>query len=48
MALPMWVQHGTVLQIPHDPLMGCQYSYHINTHLGPKWVPYFLLAGFII
>ena len=25
--------------------MGCQYRAHINTHLGPMWVLYFLLAG---
>ena len=34
-ALPMWVQHGTMLQIPHESLMGCPYRTHINTHLGP-------------
>ena len=25
--------------------MGCPYRTHINTHLGPMWVLYFLLAG---
>ena len=45
MALPVWVQHGTVLQIPHESLMGCPYRTHINTLLGPMWVLYFLLAG---
>ena len=45
MALPMWVQHGTPLQIPHESLMGCPCRTHINTHLGPMWVLYFLLAG---
>ena len=45
MALPMWVQHGTLLQIPHESLMGCPCRTHINTHLGPMWVLYFLLAG---
>ena len=25
--------------------MGCSYRTHINTHLGPMWVLYFLLAG---
>ena len=45
MTLPMWVQHGTLLQIPHESLMGCPYRTHINTHLGPMWVLYFLLAG---
>ena len=47
MALPMWVQHGTLLQIPHESLMGCPYRTHINTHLGPMWVLYFLLAGLL-
>ena len=46
-ALPMWVQHGTMLQIPHESLMGCPYRTHINTHLGPMWVLYFLLAGVV-
>ena len=46
MALPMWVQHGTLLQIPHESLMGCPCRTHINTHLGPMWDLYFLLAGF--
>ena len=46
-ALPMWVQHRTMLQIPHESLMGCPYRTHINTHLGPMWVLYFLLAGFL-
>ena len=41
----MWVQHGTLLQIPHESLMGCPCRTHINTHLGPMWVLYFLLAG---
>ena len=41
MALPMWVQHGTLLQIPHESLMGCPCRTHINTHLGPMWVLYF-------
>ena len=45
MALPMWVQNGPVLQIPHGSRMGCPYRTHINTHLGPMWVLYFLLAG---
>ena len=45
MALPMWVQHGTMLQIPHESLMGCPYRTHINTHLWPMWVLYLLLAG---
>ena len=45
MTLPMWVQHGTLLQIPHESLMDCPYRTHINTHLGPMWVLYFLLAG---
>ena len=45
MTLPMWVQHGTLLQIPHESLMGCPYRTHINTHLGPMWVLYCLLAG---
>ena len=45
MALPMWVQHGTLLQIPHESLIGCPCRTHINTHLGPMWVLYFLLAG---
>ena len=45
MALPMWVQHGTMLQIPHESLMGCPYRTHINTHLWPMWVLYILLAG---
>ena len=44
MALPMWVQHGTLLQITHESLMGCPCRTHINTHLGPMWVLYFLLA----
>ena len=44
-ALPMWVQHGTMLQIPHESLMGCPYRTHINTHLWPMWVLYLLLAG---
>ena len=44
MTLPMWVQHGTLLQIPHESLMGCPYRTHINTHLGPMWVLYFLLT----
>ena len=47
MTLPMCVQHGTLLQIPHESLMGCPYRTHINTHLGPMWVLYFLLAGCI-
>ena len=37
MALPMWV--------PHESLMGFPYRTHINTHLGPMLVLYFLLAG---
>ena len=45
MALPMWVQRGTMLQIPHESLMGCAYRTHINTHLWPMWVLYLLLAG---
>ena len=45
MALPMLVRHGTVLQIPHESLMSCPYRTHINTHLGPMCVLYFLLAG---
>ena len=45
MSLPMWVQHGTMLQIPHESLMGCPYRTHINTHLWPMWVLYLLLAG---
>ena len=45
MALPMWVQRGTMLQIPHESLMGCPYRTHINTHLWPMWVLYLLLAG---
>ena len=45
MALPMWVQRGTMLQIPHESLMGCPYRTHINTHLLPMWVLYLLLAG---
>ena len=48
MALPMWVQHGTLLQIPHESLMGCPCRTHINTHLGPMWVLYFLLAGEVL
>ena len=47
LALPMWVQHGTVLQIPHESIMGCPYNgTHINNnnHLGPVWVIYVLLA----
>ena len=44
-ALPMWVQHGTMLQIPHESLMGCPYRTHINIHLWPMWVLYLLLAG---
>ena len=40
MTLPMWVQHGTLLQIPHESLMGCPYRTHINTRLGPMWVLY--------
>ena len=47
MALPMWVQHGTLLQIPHESLMGCPCRTPINTHLGPMWVLYFLLAGYV-
>ena len=47
MALPMWVQRGTMLQIPHESLMGCPYRTHINTHLWPMWVLYLLLAGFL-
>ena len=47
MALPMWVKHGTLLQIPHESLMGCPCRTHINTHLGPMWVLYFLLAGML-
>ena len=47
MALPMWVQHGTMLQIPHESLMGCPYRTHINTHLWPMWVLYLLLAGYM-
>ena len=47
-ALPVWVQHGTMLQIPHESLMGYPYRTHINTHLGPMWVLYFLLAGKLI
>ena len=45
MALPMWVQRGTMLRIPHESLMGCPYRTHINTHLWPMWVLYLLLAG---
>ena len=45
MTLPMWVQHGTLLQIPHESLMGYPYRTNINTHLGHMWVLYFLLAG---
>ena len=45
MALPMWVQRGTMLQIPHESLMGCPYRTHKNTHLWPMWVLYLLLAG---
>ena len=45
MALSIWVQHGIMLQIPHESLMGYPYRTHINTHFGPKWVLYFLLAG---
>ena len=45
MDLPMWVQHGTMLQTPHQSLMGCPYRTHINTHLGPVWVLYALPAG---
>ena len=44
MVLSIWVQHGIMLQIPHESLMGYPYRTHINTHLGPKWVLYFLLA----
>ena len=48
MALPMWVQHGTMLQIPHESLMGCSCRTHINTHLWPMWVLYLLLAGKVV
>ena len=48
MALPMWVQRGTMLQIPHESLMGCPYMTHINTHLWPMWVLYLLLAGWLV
>ena len=27
--------------------MGCPCRTHINTHLGPMWVLYFLLAGYV-
>ena len=47
MALPMWVQRGTMLQIPHESFMGCPYRTHINTHLWPMWVLYLLLAGLV-
>ena len=42
---PMWVQHGTLLQIPHHSHMGSPYWTHIETHLGPIWVQHALLAG---
>ena len=28
--------------------MGCPCRTHINTHLGPMWVLYFLLAGLVL
>ena len=42
--VPIWPTWNLV-QIPHESLMGCPYMTHINTHLGPMWVLYFLLAG---
>ena len=45
--VPRWVPDESLLQNPHWSHMGCPYRTHIITHLGPIWVPYFLLAGFL-
>ena len=45
MGLPMWVPHGTVLQIPSQSHMGCPYRTHIQSHMGPLLYPYLLLTG---
>ena len=45
MDVPRWVPDESLLQNPHRSHMGCPYRTHINTHMGPIWVPYSLLAG---
>ena len=47
MDVPRWVPDESLLQNPHWSHMGCPYRTHINTHLGPIWVPYSLLAGLL-
>ena len=44
-ALPVWVQHGTMLQIPHESLMGYTYRTHIHTIWGPCGSYIFCLLG---
>ena len=45
MDVPRWVPDESLLQNPHRSHMGCPYTTHIITHLGPIWVPYSFLAG---
>ena len=45
MGLPMWIPHGTLLQIPpQSHIMGCPYKTNIKSHMGPLCVPYLLLT----
>ena len=44
----IWGPDESLLQNPHRSHMGCPYRTHIITHLGPIWVPYSLLAGYVV
>jgi len=37
--------HGAMLHPLYGSLMGSPYGTHIETHVGPIWVPYTLFAG---
>ena len=42
---PIWDPHGAMLHPLYGSLMGSPYGTHIETHVGPIWVPYTLFAG---